>query len=148
MCICTKCIHTTQMHIYTPPHKPTHTHIHHMFHTYHVFHTYHIYTHTHQVRCSWAVVRPLVWSALPFKLINDAAQFAGPYFLQRLLESVRLGHPAREGYMLASAMFVGLVAGTVADAQHFQRMMRAGRDNGGGGGVCVCMMCWCVGVLV
>lgn len=76
--------------------------------------------------CSWQVVQRLVWVAIPFKLINDAAQFAGPYFLQKLLVCVGRGDPPEQGYALAVAMFVGLVAGSLADAQHFQRMMRAG----------------------
>lgn len=82
--------------------------------------------HAVQVVCSWQLVRGLVWVAIPFKFINDAAQFAGPYCLQKLLESVGRGDPPRQGYMLAVAMFVGLMTGSLADAQHFQCMMRAG----------------------
>ena len=70
--------------------------------------------------------RRLFLTALPFKLCNDAATFVGPTFLSLLLGLVATGGSATRGYSLACLMLLGLLAGTLADNQHFQRVMRAG----------------------
>jgi hypothetical protein len=64
--------------------------------------------------------------AIPFKLANDAAQFVGPYFLNRLLATVATGGSPVVGYACAAAMLMGMLLGTLCDNQHFQRVMRAG----------------------
>ena len=64
--------------------------------------------------------------AIPLKLINDAAQFAAPVFLDLLLKTVEDDEPSWKGYTVAVSMFVALIVGTLADNQHFQRVMRAG----------------------
>ena len=74
----------------------------------------------------WKVTWHLFVGALPFKLINDAATFVGPIFLNLLLGVVSAGQSSTLGYSYAAAMFVGLVIGTLCDNQHFQRVMRAG----------------------
>ena len=67
-------------------------------------------------------------TALPFKLVNDAATFIGPIFLNLLLGVVSSGQSYSLGYSYAALMFVGLIIGTLCDNQHFQRVMRAGAD--------------------
>lgn len=69
---------------------------------------------------------PLIIQAIPLKLIVDISQFTGPVFLDLLLTSVQDEEPSWRGYTYAFSMFVGLVIGTLADNQHFQRVMRAG----------------------
>ena len=68
----------------------------------------------------------LFFGAVPFKLVNDAATFVGPIFLNLLLGVVSSGASSTLGYTYAALMFVGLVIGTLCDNQHFQRVMRAG----------------------
>ena len=70
--------------------------------------------------------------AVPFKLVNDAATFVGPIFLNLLLGVVSSGASSTLGYTYAALMFVGLVIGTLCDNQHFQRVMRAGLSVVGG----------------
>lgn len=67
-------------------------------------------------------------SALPFKLANDASQFAGPLFLSLLLTAVASDAPdaAAKGYLYSGLMLAGLLTGSLADNQQFQRTMRAG----------------------
>ena len=79
-----------------------------------------------QTRACWAVSRGLILVAIPFKLVNDASQFIAPVFINLLLGVVANGDPAAKGYFYAGLMFAGLVIGTLCDAQHFQRTMRAG----------------------
>ena len=79
-----------------------------------------------QTRAIWATTWHLFVGALPFKLINDASTFVGPVFLNLLLGVVSSGQSSTLGYSYAALMFVGLVLGTLADNQHFQRVMRAG----------------------
>ncbi|CAK0780401.1 hypothetical protein CVIRNUC_005040 [Coccomyxa viridis] len=74
----------------------------------------------------WKVTWHLFVGALPFKLVNDAATFVGPIFLNLLLGVVSAGQSSTLGYSYAAVMFVGLVIGTLCDNQHFQRVMRAG----------------------
>jgi hypothetical protein len=88
----------------------------------------------------------LFLGALPYKLINDAAQFVGPLILNRLLSVVAakaaaasggnsssssgwggavadwlaalgLDDPLGNGYTLSLLMFVGTVLGVLADNQ-------------------------------
>lgn len=79
-----------------------------------------------QTLAIWKVTWRLFLGALPFKLINDAATFVGPIFLNLLLGVVSEGKSSAVGYSYAGLMFVGLVIGTLCDNQHFQRVMRAG----------------------
>ena len=72
--------------------------------------------------------RGLILVAIPFKLVNDASQFIAPVFINLLLGVVANGEPAAKGYFFAGLMFAGLVTGTLCDAQHFQRTMRAGES--------------------
>lgn len=88
----------------------------------------------------WAAVGPLFIAALPFKLVIDASQFVGPTILNRLLSVVASRtndpgssawddfwqHPLHNGYALAGLLFLGQLTGVLADAQHFQRVQRAG----------------------
>eukprot|EP00210_Caulerpa_lentillifera_P008090 g7724.t1 len=71
-------------------------------------------------------IGPLFYQAIPLKLMVDISQFVGPVFLDLLLSSVQDNEPSWRGYTYAFSMFVGLVIGTLADNQHFQRVMRAG----------------------
>ena len=64
--------------------------------------------------------------AVPLKLMNDAAQFTAPVFLDLLLKTVEDDEPSWKGYTIVVSMFVALILGTLADNQHFQRVMRAG----------------------
>ena len=82
-----------------------------------------------QTLAIWKVTWRLFLGALPFKLINDAATFVGPIFLNLLLGVVSEGKSSALGYSYAGLMFVGLVIGTLCDNQHFQRVMRAGAVN-------------------
>ena len=77
----------------------------------------------------WRMNKRLFLTALPFKLINDAATFVGPTFLSLLLGVVASGGSALRGYTLAGLMLAGLLIGTLADNQHFQRVMRAGAES-------------------
>lgn len=53
-------------------------------------------------RACWRTVRPIFYSALPLKLINDAAQFTAPIFLNLLLKVVAdKDAPKLEGYQWA-----------------------------------------------
>ncbi len=79
-----------------------------------------------QMWAIWKVTWHLFVWALPFKLVNDAATFVGPIFLNLLLGVVSAGQSSTLGYSYAAVMFVGLVIGTLCDNQHFQRVMRAG----------------------
>ena len=79
-----------------------------------------------QTLAIWKVSWHLFLGALPFKLVNDAATFVGPIFLNLLLGVVSAGKSSTLGYSYAALMFVGLVIGTLCDNQHFQRVMRAG----------------------
>ena len=79
-----------------------------------------------QTLAIWKVTWRLFLGALPFKLVNDAATFVGPLFLNLLLGVVSEGKSSAVGYSYAGLMFVGLVIGTLCDNQHFQRVMRAG----------------------
>ena len=79
-----------------------------------------------QMWAIWKVTWHLFIGALPFKLVNDAATFVGPIFLNLLLGVVSSGQSSTLGYSYAAVMFVGLVIGTLCDNQHFQRVMRAG----------------------
>jgi len=79
-----------------------------------------------QTLAIWKVSWHLFLGALPFKLVNDAATFVGPLFLNLLLGVVSAGKSSTLGYSYAALMFVGLVIGTLCDNQHFQRVMRAG----------------------
>ena len=83
-----------------------------------------------QTRALWRFCRYLILTAIPFKLVNDAAQFVGPLFLNLLLNVVSSGQPSYLGYSYAILMFVLLVIGTLSDNQHFQRVMRAGGHGG------------------
>ena len=80
----------------------------------------------------WKVTWRLFLGALPFKLVNDAATFVGPLFLNLLLGVVSEGKSSAVGYSYAGLMFVGLVIGTLCDNQHFQRVMRAGAAHSAG----------------
>ncbi len=82
-----------------------------------------------QTLAIWKVTWRLFLGALPFKLINDAATFVGPIFLNLLLGVVSEGKSSAVGYSYAGLMFVGLLIGTLCDNQHFQRVMRAGAVN-------------------
>ena len=64
--------------------------------------------------------------AAPFKILNDASQFVAPVFLNLLLSAIAAGAPVLHSYMLAVAMFVGLILGTICECQYWQRTMRAG----------------------
>ncbi|KAK9802963.1 hypothetical protein WJX72_012534 [[Myrmecia] bisecta] len=77
-------------------------------------------------RACWHTTRGLFLAAIPLKLTNDAAQFIGPTFLNLLLGVVQAGGAALTGYTYALIMLLGLLLGTLADNQHFQRVMRAG----------------------
>ena len=90
-----------------------------------------------QTRALWRFCRYLILTAIPFKLVNDAAQFVGPLFLNLLLNVVSSGQPSYLGYSYAILMFVLLVIGTLSDNQHFQRVMRAG----GLGAASYCQAC-------
>ena len=90
-----------------------------------------------QTRALWRFCRYLIVTAIPFKLVNDAAQFVGPLFLNLLLNVVSSGQPSYLGYSYAVLMFVLLVIGTLSDNQHFQRVMRAG----GLGAASCCQAC-------
>ena len=79
-----------------------------------------------QTLALWKTSWHLFVGALPFKLVNDAATFVGPTFLNLLLGVVSKGESSALGYTYAGLMFAGLVLGTLADNQHFQRVMRAG----------------------
>ena len=79
-----------------------------------------------QTLACWRTVRGQLGWAIPFKLINDASQFVAPIFINLLLDVVESGKPPSVGYTLACLMFLGLMIGTLADNQHFQRTMRAG----------------------
>ena len=81
-----------------------------------------------QIYTLWRMNKRLFLTALPFKLANDAATFVGPTFLSLLLGVVANGGSAMRGYTLACLMLLGLLAGTLADNQHFQRVMRAGME--------------------
>ena len=74
----------------------------------------------------WRSTWRLYVAALPFKLVNDASQFVGPFFLNLLLATVSAGAPAMTGYSYAVLMLVLLEIGSLADGQHFQLVMRAG----------------------
>lgn len=56
----------------------------------------------------------------------DASTFTGAVFLNQLLASVEDEKYAWRGYVYAACIFIGLLIGTLCDAQHFQRVMRAG----------------------
>lgn len=77
-----------------------------------------------QIRACWRTTRGLIGGAIPFKLVNDAAQFVAPTSINLLLN---LGNAPAKGYLLAFAMWLGLELGTLCDNQHFQRTMRAGK---------------------
>ena len=79
-----------------------------------------------QILTLWRTNKYLFLTALPFKLVNDGATFVGPLFLSLLLGVVASGGSALKGYLYATLMLAGLLAGTLADNQHFQRVMRAG----------------------
>ena len=79
-----------------------------------------------QMLAIWKTTWKLFVGALPFKLVNDAATFVGPVFLNLLLGVVSAGQSSALGYSYAALMFAGLVLGTLCDNQHFQRVMRAG----------------------
>jgi hypothetical protein len=79
-----------------------------------------------QVKALWKTTWWLYATALPFKLICDASQFVGPTFLNLLLGVVAVGADPALGYLYATLMLLLSVAGSLADAQHFQRVMRAG----------------------
>ena len=79
-----------------------------------------------QTLACWRTVRGQLGWAIPFKLLNDASQFVAPIFINLLLDVVESGKPPSVGYTLACLMFLGLMIGTLADNQHFQRTMRAG----------------------
>lgn len=83
----------------------------------------------------WATTWHLFVGALPFKLINDAATFVGPVFLNLLLGVVSAGQSSTLGYSYAALMFAGLLLGTLCDNQHFQRVMRAGARASAPGGL-------------
>ena len=68
----------------------------------------------------------LFLAAIPFKLTNDASQFVGPFFLNLLLGVIGCPGAQMLGYGYAAAMLCGLVLGSLADNQHFQRVVRAG----------------------
>lgn len=43
---------------------------------------------------AWACWRTVWWlflTAVPFKLLNDGAQFVGPFFLNKLLDVIEVG---------------------------------------------------------
>lgn len=79
-----------------------------------------------QTHAIWRSNKWLFITALPFKLINDASQFVGPIGISLLLGVVSKGQPSSLGYTYACLLLVGLVAGSLADNQHFQRVMRTG----------------------
>ncbi len=81
-----------------------------------------------QTRAAFKTFKWLFLGALPFKLGNDASQFVGPIFLNLLLGVVENGGSATAGYSYATLMLVLLLAGTLSDNQHFQLVMRAGRE--------------------
>lgn len=82
-----------------------------------------------QIRAIWRSNKWLFLTALPFKLVNDGAQFVGPIFLNLLLGVVSKGQPSSLGYTYAVLMLLGLWTGTLADNQHFQRVMRTGQSQ-------------------
>lgn len=61
-----------------------------------------------------------------WKIGNDLSQFVGPLILNRLLQSMQAGEPARNGYIYAFSIFVGVVLGVLCEAQYFQNVMRVG----------------------
>lgn len=79
-----------------------------------------------QTHAIWRSNKWLFLTALPFKVVNDGAQFVGPIFLNLLLGVVSKGQPSSLGYTYACLMLLGLWTGTLADNQHFQRVMRTG----------------------
>ena len=60
-----------------------------------------------QMWAIWKVTWHLFIGALPFKLVNDAATFVGPIFLNLLLGVVSAGQSSTLGYSYAAVMFVG-----------------------------------------
>lgn len=44
-----------------------------------------------QAWACWRTVRWLFLTAVPFKLLNDGAQFVGPFFLNKLLDVIQAG---------------------------------------------------------
>eukprot|EP00899_Mesostigma_viride_P020489 jgi/Mesvir1/28441/Mv15863-RA.2 len=61
-----------------------------------------------------------------FKMVNDLSQFVGPLALNALLSSLERGQPLRESFVYGVAIFVGLIGGTLAENQYFQKVMRVG----------------------
>ncbi len=45
-----------------------------------------------QAWACWHTVRWLFLTAVPFKLLNDGAQFVGPFFLNKLLDVIQTGN--------------------------------------------------------
>nr|QGP74115.1 ABCC transporter [Sedum alfredii] len=66
------------------------------------------------------------WLGGFWKIGNDLGQFVGPVVLNLLLKTMQEGGPAWKGYIYAFAIFVGVVAGVLSEAQYFQNVMRAG----------------------
>ena len=81
-----------------------------------------------QTLALWRFTRYLILTALPFKLVNDLSQFVAPTFLNLLLDVVSSGRPSSVGYMYATLMLALLILGTASDNQHFQRVMRGGKN--------------------
>eukprot|EP00892_Ulva_mutabilis_P008206 jgi/Ulvmu1/5758/UM025_0012.1 len=74
----------------------------------------------------WKTTARLFLVAAPYKILNDASQFVAPVFLNLLLSAIAAGAPVLRSYLLAVAMFVGLILGTICECQYWQRTMRAG----------------------
>jgi hypothetical protein len=78
------------------------------------------------VTAGWRTVKWQFIAAAPFKAANDASQFVGPVFLNYLLGSIGRNDPPGKSYLFAVVMFAGLILGSLAEAQYWQRSMRAG----------------------
>ncbi|KAG0591623.1 hypothetical protein KC19_1G189200 [Ceratodon purpureus] len=66
------------------------------------------------------------WLGGVFKIGNDAAQFVGPIFLSKLLESMQNREPVWHGYVYAASIFFGVLLGVICEGQYFQNVMRVG----------------------
>eukprot|EP00271_Cylindrocystis_brebissonii_P007833 TRINITY_DN2165_c0_g1_i1.p1 TRINITY_DN2165_c0_g1~~TRINITY_DN2165_c0_g1_i1.p1 ORF type:complete len:1709 (-),score=349.89 TRINITY_DN2165_c0_g1_i1:1265-6391(-) len=66
------------------------------------------------------------WSAGIYKLLDSLTQFIGPVMLKSLLSSMQSDEPAWHGYVYATIIFAGIVAGVFFDAQFFTKVQRVG----------------------
>mmetsp|Transcript_7887 Transcript_7887/g.22525 ORF Transcript_7887/g.22525 Transcript_7887/m.22525 type:complete len:1670 (-) Transcript_7887:66-5075(-) len=81
---------------------------------------------TSLLRAMWNSFGYFFKLATPLQVFNDVMQFGGPFFLNRLLLVTERDQPAALGYMYAFLMLLTTTAGTLADNQQFQLVMRAG----------------------